>query len=151
LDCPSHSPLLIFILASESDTFDLAGQNVSTITTNVTNAFSDPFPLDDMIRITFVTGAGKLGRQKYDDGAAKALTSSLRNLGFEEDRGASCVKECAGSFKLQHDTGKNLKTVVVFPNIIVVMVAVAHIMKTRAYRRVVVLEVPCWRRVVPKK
>mmetsp|Transcript_27996 Transcript_27996/g.37368 ORF Transcript_27996/g.37368 Transcript_27996/m.37368 type:complete len:409 (+) Transcript_27996:246-1472(+) len=83
----------------------------------MTDAFSEPLPLNDMIRITFVTGAGKLGRQKYDEGAAKALTSTLRNLGFEEDRGASCVVECAGSFKLQHDTGKNLKTVVVFPKI----------------------------------
>ena len=45
------------------------------------------------------------------------MTSALRDLGFEEDRGASCIKECAGSFKLQHDTGKNLKTVVVFPRI----------------------------------
>jgi hypothetical protein len=71
-----------------------------------------------MIRITFVTGAGKLGRQKYDADAAKAVTSALRELGFEDDRGASCVKECAGSFKLQHDTGKNLKTVVVFPIIV---------------------------------
>lgn len=70
-----------------------------------------------MIRITLVTGAGKLARQKYDDNAAKAVTTALRELGFEEDRGASCVKECAGSFKLQHDTGKNLKTVVVFPRI----------------------------------
>lgn len=70
-----------------------------------------------MIRITFITGAGKLGRQKYDDGAAKAVTSILRELGFEEDRAASCVLECGGTFKLQHDTGKNLKTVVVFPNI----------------------------------
>jgi hypothetical protein len=95
----------------------LAGQTVSTISTNVTNAFKEPFPLDDMIRITFVTGAGKLGRQKYDENAAKAVTSALRDLGFEDDRGASCVKECAGSFKLQHDTGKNLKTVVVFPKI----------------------------------
>lgn len=67
--------------------------------------------------MTFVTGAGKLGRQKYDDNAAKALTSALRDLGFEEDRGASCIRDCAGSFKLQHDTGKNLKTVVVFPRI----------------------------------
>jgi hypothetical protein len=71
-----------------------------------------------MIRITFITGAGKLGRQKYDDGAAKAVTATLRELGFEEDRGASCVAECAGTFKMQHDTGKNLKTVVVFPNIV---------------------------------
>jgi len=64
-----------------------------------------------------VTGAGKLGRQKYDEGAARAITSTLRELGYEEDRGASAVLECAGSFKLQHDTGKNLKTVVVFPNV----------------------------------
>lgn len=71
-----------------------------------------------MIRITFVTGAGKLARQKYDENAAKVLTTALRTLGFEEDRGASCVRECAGSFKLQHDTGKNLKTVVVFPRIL---------------------------------
>jgi hypothetical protein len=101
----------------ESETFDLAGQNTSTITTNIANAFDSPLPIDDMIRVTFVTGAGKLGRQKYDENAAKALTAALRELGFEEDRGASCIKECAGSFKLQHDTGKNLKTVVVFPNI----------------------------------
>lgn len=103
--------------STESDTFDLGGQTPATVTTNITQAFKDPFPIDDMIRITFVTGAGKLGRQKYDDGCARAVTSSLRSLGFEEDRGASCVRECAGTFKLQHDTGKNLKTVVVFPTI----------------------------------
>lgn len=101
----------------DSSTFDLAGQNVGTITTNITQAFKDPLPVSSMIRITFVTGAGKLGRQKYDADAAKAVTSALRDLGFEEDRGASCVNECAGSYKLQHDTGKNLKTVVVFPRI----------------------------------
>mmetsp|Transcript_25936 Transcript_25936/g.55521 ORF Transcript_25936/g.55521 Transcript_25936/m.55521 type:complete len:438 (+) Transcript_25936:113-1426(+) len=103
--------------STESDTFDLAGQTPATVTTNITQAFRDPFPIDDMIRITFVTGAGKLGRQKYDEGCAKAVTSSLRTLGFDEDRAASCVRECAGLFKLQHDTGKNLKTVVVFPMI----------------------------------
>ena len=107
-------PLLV---SKESDTFDLAGQNVTTISNNVAKAFREPLPIQDMIRITFVTGAGKLGRQKYDEGAAKAVTSALKELGFEEDRGASCVMECAGSYKLQHDTGKNLKTVVVFPNV----------------------------------
>jgi myosin heavy subunit len=109
--------VLCHALQTESETFDLAGQNVSTITTTIHSAFAEPFPLQEMIRITFVTGAGKLGRQKYDEGAAKAVTSTLRELGFEEDRGASCVVECGGSFKLQHDTGKNLKTVVVFPKI----------------------------------
>lgn len=99
----------------ESETFDLAGNSASTIETTIRSAFSEPLELQEMIRITFVTGAGKLGRQRYDDDAARILTSTLRDLGYVEDRGASCVKECAGSFKLQHDTGKNLKTVVVFP------------------------------------
>lgn len=71
-----------------------------------------------MIRLTFITGAGKLGRQKYDENAAKAVTNALRPLGFVEDRGASAVLACAGSFKMQHDTGKNLKTVVVFPKVV---------------------------------
>ncbi len=116
--CTMASGLAASIRGStESDTFDLAGQSPATVTTNITQAFKDPFPIDDMIRITFVTGAGKLGRQKYDEGCAKAVTSALRALGFDEDRAASCVRECAGLFKLQHDTGKNLKTVVVFPNI----------------------------------
>jgi hypothetical protein len=104
--------------ATESETFDLAGSNTVTIEHVIRDAFSDPFSLADMIRITFVTGAGKLGRQRYDEGAAKAVTMTLRELGYEEDRGASAVMECAGSFKLQHDTGKNLKTVVVFPKIV---------------------------------
>ena len=103
--------------AIESETFDLAGQSPATITNTIQDAFQEPLPLDDMIRITFITGAGKLGRQKYDDGAAKAVTSALIACGFEEDRGASAVRECAGSYKMQHDTGKNLKTVVVFPKI----------------------------------
>ena len=107
---------------TESETFDLAGQNAATIDRTIRDAFADPFPPFPgdvgMIRVTFVTGAGKLGRQKYDDNAARALTQALRDLGYEEDRGASAIAECAGSYKLQHDTGKNLKTVVVFPKVL---------------------------------
>jgi len=104
--------------AVESEQFDLAGQNVDTITNTIHSAFSEPLPLKgQMIRITFVTGAGKQARQKYDDGAARAVTATLRDLGYEEDRAGSCIVECAGTYKLQHDTGKNLKTVVVFPKI----------------------------------
>lgn len=104
--------------AEEPETFDLGGQNESTITNTIATAFAEPLPLQDMIRITFVTGAGKQARSKYDENAARAVTSTLRDLGYEEDRGASCIIECAGSFKSQHDTGKNLKTVVVFPKIV---------------------------------
>jgi hypothetical protein len=119
LDVTHASASLTPLHSIESETFDLGGQNVSTITNTIRAAFAEPLPLTGtMIRLTFVTGAGKLGRQKYDADAAKAVTSTLRELGFEEDRGASCVVECAGFFKLQHDTGKNLKTVVVFPKIL---------------------------------
>lgn len=103
--------------ATESETFDLAGHGISTIEKQIHDGFAEPLPLSEMIRLTFITGAGKLGRQKYDEGAAKAVTSTLRELGYEEDRGASAVLECGGTFKLQHDTGKNLKTVVVFPRV----------------------------------
>ena len=95
----------------------LAGHSVDNITQTMKDAFAEPLPLSEMIRLTFITGAGKLGRQRYDEGAPKAVTSTLRELGYEEDRGASCVVECGGSFKSQHDTGKNLKTIVVFPKI----------------------------------
>lgn len=103
--------------ATESETFDLAGQNQTTITNVMKDAFATPLPTPEMIRLTFITGAGKLGRQKYDENAARCVTSTLRGLGYEEDRAASCVIECAGTFKSQHDTGKNLKTIVVFPHI----------------------------------
>jgi len=103
--------------ATESETFDFAGSNKSTVITTIQSAFTEPLPLTDMIRITFITGAGKLGRSRYDENCHKNVTSTLRDLGYVEDRGASCVVECAGSFKSQHDTGKNLKTIVVFPKI----------------------------------
>ncbi len=109
--------MFISLSSSESETFDLAGNSPSTITTTIHSAFATPLPLSSMIRITFVTGAGKLARQKYDENAAKTVSSTLRDLGYVEDRGASCVNECAGMFKSQHDTGKNLKTIVVFPMI----------------------------------
>ena len=70
-----------------------------------------------MIRITFVVGAGKLSRQKYDEKAMLAVTSTLKQIDYVEDRGASCVNECGGCYKTQHDTGKNLFTVVVFPRL----------------------------------
>lgn len=104
--------------STESETIDLGGHSVSSISTIIENAFTEPFhDLDTMIRLTFLVGAGKQGRQKYEEGASRAVTSKLDQLGFVNDRGASCILESAGSYKLQHDTGKNLKTVVVFPKV----------------------------------
>ncbi|KAL3907742.1 MAG: hypothetical protein SGARI_003388 [Bacillariaceae sp.] len=83
--------------ADESTTFDLGGQSKATISTNIEEGFRQPLQIDEMIRITFVTGAGKQGRQKYDEGAAKAVTSALLSLGFVEDRGASAVHSASGA------------------------------------------------------
>jgi hypothetical protein len=103
--------------ATSSETFDLGGLPSTTISQVVRDAFSQDFELDveGMIRITLVVGAGKGNRSKYDPAALKLVTTSLSASGYVEDRGASCVVESAGCFKFQHDTGKNLKTVVVFP------------------------------------
>lgn len=104
--------------ATESATFDLAGHDAASIRAITKDAFSQPLTIADMIRITFVVGGGKLSRSKYDDKAMQALTSTLKQLDYVEDRGASCILECAGCFKTQHDTGKNVFTVVVFPNVV---------------------------------
>ena len=70
-----------------------------------------------MVRVSFLVGAGKLGRQKYDKDLAKTLVGALRALGFDEDQGASCIPQCQGFFKHQHDTGRNLMLLHVFPKI----------------------------------
>eukprot|EP00977_Amphora_coffeiformis_P007856 scaffold1748_cov164-Amphora_coffeaeformis.AAC.9 len=104
--------------ARENEVFDLGGQNAATIENTIQTAFAEPLEgLDEMIRITLVTGAGKQARQKYDEQAHKAVVTALQQVGYTEDRTASGVMECAGMYKLQHDTGKNLKTVVVYPRI----------------------------------
>jgi hypothetical protein len=103
--------------STESETFDLGGLGADTIQTVMRDAFGHAFDVQEMIRLTFIVGAGKQGRQKYDAGALKVVTSTLASLNFTEERGASCVNECAGMYKFQHDTGKNLKTVVVFPKL----------------------------------
>jgi hypothetical protein len=101
----------------DMDTFDLGGQSVATIQTLVRDAFGSPLVSQTVPRITLVTGAGKLGRQKYDASAAKTVVTGLLEFGYVEDRGASAILSCAGTFKSQHDTAKNLKTVVVFPKL----------------------------------
>jgi hypothetical protein len=95
-------------------------QNKATsIRSIITDAFSQPFSsISNMIRITFIVGGGKLSRQKYDEKAMQAVTSTLKQLEYEEDRGASCILECGGCYKIQHDTGKNVFTVVVFPRVV---------------------------------
>ena len=107
--------------ASESEVFDLGNLPATTISQVIEDAFSQEFDLgqsdESMIRITLVVGAGKANRSKYDPSALKLVTTALNAAGYSNDSAASCIFECAGFYKFQHDTGKNLKTVVVFPKI----------------------------------
>lgn len=101
----------------ESTTYDFSHVSAAAILTIMSSVFSKPFHLSEMIRLTFIVGGGKATRAKYDEGALAACVNGLKGCGYREDKGAGCVIESAGSYKIQHDTGKNVKTVVVFPRI----------------------------------
>lgn len=97
-----------------SEEHDLAGAMTETQARDLIKAaFTDPSA--KAIRVTFVVGGGKLVRSRYDADLAKWLTSELRALGYEEDRGAALGS--AGVWKHQHDTGANLMYLHVFPKL----------------------------------
>ncbi len=106
------------ILASGSDEeFDLAGFDAGQVKQLVTAAFANPIACREMFRISFVVGGGKKVRSKYDDKLPKELSSALSELGFSEDKGASVSLACQQSFKYQHNTDTDLKTMHVFPRV----------------------------------
>ena len=70
-----------------------------------------------MIKLSFTVGAGKGNRAKYHEQLPKFVRASLQSIGFVEDKGACCMRNCAGMFKYQHDTGKNFIYIRVFPKL----------------------------------
>ena len=86
------------------ETFDLAGFNHDQIVEMVPLAFKEPMTL--ALRICFVVGGGRLVRAKYHEDLQKWLSAALRELGFEEDRGAALGSQ--GVFKRQEDLAQNL-------------------------------------------
>ena len=89
-----------------------AGNVVAQVNTMVASGFTDPIECSEMFRVSFVVGGGKKVRQKYGDGRVlKDLTTALQGLGFEDDKGASCCLASAGTYKYQHNTDTDLKTV----------------------------------------
>ena len=103
--------------SKESEQFDLAGYGPNSVAKMVQDAFTNPLPLDSMVRLSFVVGGGKKVRQKYNDGLPNLLADALRGVSFVEDRGASTSLDSAGTFKYQHDTDKDVKVVHVFPRL----------------------------------
>mmetsp|Transcript_28153 Transcript_28153/g.100037 ORF Transcript_28153/g.100037 Transcript_28153/m.100037 type:complete len:410 (-) Transcript_28153:200-1429(-) len=101
---------------SESAEVDLgSASSAAAVDAVVAAAFGEAVALDAMIRITLVVGAGKGGRQKYHESLQKWVVASLKALNYTDDRSASCDWASCGSFKVQHDTGRNLFFVHVFP------------------------------------
>lgn len=86
------------------ETFDLAGFTHDQIVEMVPLAFKEPMTL--ALRICFVVGGGRLVRAKYHEDLQKWLSAALRELGFEEDRGAALGSQ--GVFKRQEDLAQNL-------------------------------------------
>jgi len=107
------------------DLYDLSGYTQSQVVALCNDAFGTPIPASDAMRASFTIGGGKNSRQKYSEELPKYFKGALRDIGFEEDRGASCCLQCQGSFKYQHDTDKNVKTMHVFPHVTLPEVAAA--------------------------
>jgi len=103
--------------STESDEFELAGYDQARCDEFAKSAFSDPFELQEMVKLSFVVGGGKLVRQKFSDDLPKMFMAALTAIGFVDDSTAACEAGSGGKFKFQHDTGKNLKFVHVFPRI----------------------------------
>lgn len=101
--------------ADEDGEYDLAGYSESQVVNLMQSAFTDDVKLSTMIRHTFVVGGGKKVRQKYDDKLPKWAATALREMGYKEDQAAATDISCAGTYKQQHDTGKDLKYVHVYP------------------------------------
>lgn len=101
-----------------SDQFDFAGHSESKITDIITGAFSTPLETPTkMISFKFIVGGGKLVRSKYSEEMPKWVNSALRSVGFESDNSAAETLDSQGTFKQQHDTGKNLIYIIVFPRV----------------------------------
>ena len=103
--------------SSESEQFDLGGYGPESVSKLVQDAFTAPLPLSAMVRLSFVVGGGKKVRQKYNEGLVTLMCDALKGIGFAEDKGAALSLECAGQFKYQHDLGKDLKFVHVYPRL----------------------------------
>eukprot|EP00904_Undaria_pinnatifida_P003248 jgi/Undpi1/12924/HiC_scaffold_7.g02590.m1 len=101
-----------------SETYDLAGFGEGQTKDLVRDAFGQPIPATEPLRFTFLIGGGKTqNRQKYDSDLGRYLAAALREVGYREDRAATALLECQGTYKSQHDTHKGIRTVQVFPKV----------------------------------
>lgn len=102
--------------STESEVYDLSNFTESRCRDLISKCFRTPLTAcTEMIKFTFTIGGGKLVRSRYDDSMSKWMISALKDIGFVEDRSAACDYNSQGTYKQQHDTGQNLKTITIFP------------------------------------
>lgn len=105
-------------LTITSEQFDLGGYTEQRARDLIHTAFKTPLTAPaEMIRITLVVGGGKLVRSRYPEDLPKWLVAALREIGYTEDRSAAETFDSQGTFKQQHDTGQNLKYLIVYPRV----------------------------------
>mmetsp|Transcript_28344 Transcript_28344/g.39030 ORF Transcript_28344/g.39030 Transcript_28344/m.39030 type:complete len:459 (+) Transcript_28344:10-1386(+) len=101
-----------------SEQYDLGGYTEQRSKDLIHAAFSSPLPAPtEMIKCTFIVGGGKLVRSRYAEDMSKWLIAALREIGYTEDRSAAETFDSQGTFKQQHDTGQNLKYLIVYPHV----------------------------------
>eukprot|EP01038_Epipyxis_sp_PR26KG_P006451 gene6451-8873_t len=101
-----------------SEQFDLNGYNEIRAKDLIITSFTNPLTApNEMVKFTFVVGGGKLVRSRYSEDLPKWLVGALRDIGYTEDRSAAETFDSQGTFKQQHDTGQNLKYLIVYPRI----------------------------------
>ncbi len=104
--------------AVTSEQLDLGGYTEQRAKDLVNAAFSTPLTApNEMVKFTFIVGGGKLVRARYSDDLTRWMVSALRDIGFTEDRSAAETFDSQGTFKQQHDTGQNLKYLIVYPHV----------------------------------
>jgi len=96
--------------------FDFGNLQTQTIDSIIRDAFNEAIPTKIPLRFALVVGAGRgQGKARYSDTLPKIVSAALREIGYEDSRGADTCWECQAMYKYQHDTDKNLKVIHVFP------------------------------------
>jgi hypothetical protein len=104
--------------STTSEQFDLGGYTEQRAADMIRGAFSTPLSAPtQMVRFTFVVGGGRLVRARYDEDMTRWLCGALREIGFVEDKSAAETFDSQGTYKQQHDTGQNLKYLIVYPRV----------------------------------
>ncbi|GMI12189.1 hypothetical protein TrLO_g9783 [Triparma laevis f. longispina] len=99
--------------STSGSTIDLAGTSAASAKSSLLVALAPSVVYPEIRRLTFVVSGGKGVRGKYDLSLYKECVAALKEVNYKSEMEGGDESK-GGSYKSQHDTGKNLKTLVVF-------------------------------------